>query len=438
MEKISKANDLIDLDHDFEQFEKLLDNTDTFSNHLISQKQAVEPLTLVAFPGDLLASETKISSSPQLSGQAKISTSSEDTTIEVSLEAGAHVSHTAKGDYIAEQYGYVRLDDNRLSIVSPLIISDDLLHVDWMIPAEHPKGVTLEMLEFWLKKEEIVLESDNLLHELIKQLNEGIISAGYHPVAIGRAVVPGDNGRIEWQVQLEQSVGFELPDGRIDFRERNFVINVKTEQVVARLIKAQKGQPGCNVKGQVLPAVGGLPVELVAGKNIRKIETDPAEVLYIATIDGGLHYNGNTVSVSKTLVLSDGVNFQTGNIEFDGDVIIHGLVVSGFSVEAGGDVFVAGTIDDGIKIVAQGDVIVSRSISGKRTVVEAGGSVRTQVINESLVKAGQKILLGNYALHAKLRTNGIIQISIGNKRRKIESELGPVTFTLYQNKLTTK
>ena len=81
---------------------------------------------------------------------------------------------------------------------------------------------------------------------------------------------------------------------------------------------------------------------------------------------------------------------QTGNIDFNGDVIIHGPITSGFTVQAGGDVFVAGTVDDGIKIIAQGDVAVSRSISGKRTLVKAGKTLRAQIVNEALVMAGQK------------------------------------------------
>lgn len=468
MEKKSKPKDYEDLNHDFDMFEKFLDDIDPLPNTFEPERQAGKPPTInkvfigslggavvfvrphdqqpispeymlassmevrrfltaevtrhedfvhckviVALTGDILALETRKMSLSQLSPLKEKKGADKDDIIGVSLEPGTHVRQTAEGDYIAEQYGFVCLEENRLSIVSPLKIDNELLQVDWLIPVKHPQNVSLRMLDFWVKKEEIVMESNAQLHDLVKKVNEGILAAGCYPIATGIAPVPGDDGRIEWQVNLEQSVGLELPDGRIDFRERNFVINVKAGQAVARLKMPQKGLPGRDVKGQVLPAVDGVLVQLAAGNNIRQIQTASAETLYIATIDGALHYNGRTVSVSRVLVLTDGVNYQTGNIDFNGDVIIHGPITSGFTVQAGGDVFVAKPVDDGVKIIAQGDVTVSRSISGKRTVVKAGKTLCAQIVNEALVMAGQKILLGNYAHHAKLRTNGIIQIKKG-------------------------
>jgi len=107
----------------------------------------------------------------------------------------------------------------------------------------------------------------------------------------------------------------------------------------------------------------------------------------------------------------ESVSCNTGNIHFAGDVVVQGSVDAGFSVYAAGNVIITGTVESGSGIFAQGDVVVGVSIMGKRTVVKAGGFIRTQNIHEATVSAGRDILLSGYAFHARLRAGGFIQVT---------------------------
>lgn len=370
-------------------------------------------LPLVALPGDILARETCPASPVEALAQPPPNDYHQDESA-LSLKPGGHVKLTPKGEYISEQYGFVSLESNRLSVLSPLKISRDQLRVDWLIPPDHPQDVDVDrqMLDFWLATVGVKTELESALPDLMRAVNEGTLAAGHYLIASGQPPVHGEDGKIEWYVDIHQSIGRELPDGRIDFREQNYVVNVDAGQTVARLKPATRGIPGRDIKGRVQPANAGKPGQLFAGDHIRQ-ERVGSEILYIAEMDGALHHINDRLFVTNVLVLPSGVNYQTGNIDFAGDVIIQGAIASGFSVRAGGDVIVTDSVENGSVIESQGSVNVARSISGKRTFVKAAVNVRAQYVVEATIKAGHDILLANYSMHAKLRAIGIIQVKKG-------------------------
>lgn len=358
---------------------------------------------LVALPGDILARSTD-------DGQAADETVSAENVEAVLLEAGANVRIDSRGQYIADQYGFIVLNGKAISILSPLKISHDMLRVDWLVVDEHPAGVDRQMLEFWLSDATVKKQPDNLISDILKRMDEGVLQSGAHTIVRGTPPVHGEDGHIEWFVQVDYIAGKLLPDGRIDFRERNFVVTVSRGQMLARLRRESNGTAGKSIFGRYLPAKNGVPVHLVAGENVRR-ESEERGAVYYAEKDGAVHVFHNKVMLTEVLTLPNGVNFETGNVDFSGDVIVYGIVESGFTVRAGGDIVVTESVENGALLEAQGNVVVGTSISGRRTSVSAGLSIKAQYINESTLKAGNDIILGSYALHAKLRAIGMIQVN---------------------------
>ncbi len=356
---------------------------------------------MVVFPGDLLAYEAKEDASEH--------TNPEHTSI---LEPGPNVRLSSRGEYFARRYGFVCLLNDTLSVLSPIRIDRNRVKADWLIPPKHPVGLEKNMLELWISKENILLDPIENIDQLIDDLNTKTLEPDVYTIVSGTAPLEGTNGRIEWQVNVTKSSGTIDADDHMDFRERNYVVNVSANQPVAKLIPPTNGKTGLDLTGEEIPVSDGVPVKLKAGDNIIT-EKDDQTVTFISAIDGVLHYNGFQVSVAKILVLPGGVDYETGNIDFSGDVVVLGQVTAGFTVKAAGNVIIHDTVERGCRIIAQGDITVAKGIVGDRTFVKAGGTILAQNVHEATIQAGQDIILENYSLHAKLWSCGFIRVKKG-------------------------
>lgn len=367
----------------------------------IHAKDTATLQTVIAFPGDCLAS-SKENDEPE-KGRNKITKNI--------ITPGDNVTFTPGGDYIADQYGYVNIEGNTISIVSPLLVLGEMLSIVWFFSNSSMADIELPMIDFWLQKIDIDFEDYSKLNSCLTAANDNNLDNGCHTLITGQPPVDGVDGSIEWFVDIDKRIGQELSDGRIDFKDINLVVNVTENKLIAKLTPETRGIPGKNLKGRRLDATHGKPAQLVAGRSIQKLDKD-GEAHYFATSDGALHYVGKKVYLSDILLLKDGVNFATGNIDFIGDVVIKGPISAGFSVQAGGDIVVVGTVEDGVSLLATGDIIITQGISGKRTTIEARRSLRTPYVNEATITAGD-IIIGNYTFHARLRASGIVQVHNG-------------------------
>ena len=71
------------------------------------------------------------------------------------------------------------------------------------------------------------------------------------------------------------------------------------------------------------------------------------ENIIVADLDGQLVENNNKIIVDPTIEIKGDVDLSTGNIDFNGSVLIKGSVQAGFAVRADGDVEIRGTISGG-------------------------------------------------------------------------------------------
>ena len=113
--------------------------------------------------------------------------------------------------------------------------------------------------------------------------------------------------------------------------------------------------------GEIVPAKPGTDTEF--NKDIEGALIDPEnENQLLAEIRGHPLISKNAVKVDTSLVL-DNVNLKTGNIDFEGSVLVRGEVLAGFQVIATRDVIVKGIVENA-KIVAGRDIIISGGVIG--------------------------------------------------------------------------
>lgn len=231
-----------------------------------------------------------------------------------------------------------------------------------------------------------------------------------HVIAQGLAAENGEDAVLEVLVQTAPRYGVLRDDGSIDLTKSRFDPNVRVDQEVARLAPSTKGSPGCDLMGNPIPGRDGKALQVKCGAGVRVEDGVRGFQHFYAERVGALKSVLGEVAVTDTLVIDSDVGFDTGNLEYPGEVVIKGGVGQGFTVKAGSNGFVFGAVDAGATIVAGGDVVIGQGIAGRRTRVVARGQVRTGYIHEARVRAGGDILVGNHIFQGILHADGVVSV----------------------------
>ena len=202
---------------------------------------------------------------------------------------------------------------------------------------------------------------------------------------------------------LSNSPAPDFSKDSVDFKSWSPFRLVREGDVVARLVPGQEGELGFNVRGEAIPYAKTEVAELKPGPN-----TGWADNALVALRDGHFHLHGDTLVVKEVLEVAGDVDYQTGHIDFPGDVVIRGEVKNGFQLKAGGSVHCARLIDATV-FSCQGDLVTQQGILGRGSgSVRVGGSVTTRFIENCVVEAQGAIRVRTGCLNSILRTRDMV------------------------------
>ncbi len=228
-------------------------------------------------------------------------------------------------------------------------------------------------------------------------------------IASGQRPTHGENGRLQLRFHAERRTKNSLSEdeyGRVDFRDVASIPQVKAGDVVAEIIEPTAGEAGEDVFGNPIPAVPGEPVA-VKSRLGRNVAVDETGTKVVAKVNGLVTVDKGKITVSPIYKIGGDVDFGTGNIKFDGDVVINGSVREDFIVEATGSVHVAKNIERAT-VVAGTDINVAGGIIGKEGVeVVAGRNVTASYTNNAFLKASDTITITNEMMHSVARAKRI-------------------------------
>ena len=223
-------------------------------------------------------------------------------------------------------------------------------------------------------------------------------------VACGTPVKQGENARIEYYFDTDLNTKPALAeDGSVDFFHLNIFTQCKKGDILAKLFPAVPGTPGTTIFGEPVRPAEVKKAVLKHGRNITMSED---KRVLTSDINGHVSLVEDKVFVSDVMEL-DNVNTATGNIDYEGSVLVLGNVCENFSVKAGGSVEVRGVVE-GAYIEAEGDIIIARGMNGmgkgvlktnsniiakflENSDVTATGYVATESILHCTVQAGTEI-----------------------------------------------
>jgi uncharacterized protein (DUF342 family) len=192
----------------------------------------------------------------------------------------------------------------------------------------------------------------------------------------------------------------------MDFRNLHAVNNVEEGQKLVTLIDPEPGTDGTDVHGEVVKAPAPKSLKLPKGENTTIVDDQHL----IAAKEGHISRKNDKINVMQLYKVKGDVDFNTGNIDFVGNVFIEGNVNEGFEVIAGGDIHVRGNVE-AAHLKSDGDILINKTYLGHNKLkIECAGNFRARSVQNGSVKSEGDIIITDSVMHSKLTSHGKIAI----------------------------
>ncbi len=265
-----------------------------------------------------------------------------------------------------------------------VIVTKDKMqaYVRLIPPSNHGTPLTKEEVMCRLKEQDIIGTVDEAAIE--SMLKDKQYCTNYL-VASGVEPIQGTDARVEYAFNCDLKARPTLKeDGSVDFFNLNALNTCETDDLLATLIPEISGESGYNVFGTELNPREVKKAILKYGRNIRLSED---ELRVYSEVNGHVSLVEGKIFVSN-LYTVENVDTSTGNVCYDGNVLVNGNVCSGFSVIAKGNVEVKGIVE-GATVEADGDIIIARGMNGRgKGILKAGGNIIAKYFENATVDAG--------------------------------------------------
>lgn len=188
---------------------------------------------------------------------------------------------------------------------------------------------------------------DEVIEKIVKNNK-----SGRYLIAEGKKVIKGKDAKIEAVEKEERSLSNDF----------NCITSFSVGEVVAKKIPAVQGKDGINVQNEQIKVEPVKDYLLTAGKGIKLIENNmKAVALKAGRPKIEKKKDKFLVSIVPQYVVNGDVDKTTGNIKYEGDLIVQGGIYDYFDVRIGNNLQVKKSIA-GCKASVDGDVLVKENI----------------------------------------------------------------------------
>lgn len=264
-------------------------------------------------------------------------------------------------------------------------ISNDKLYafIRFYPPVGKGKSVSKEQIVTSLNKMKIINGIDMKKIELL--IDEKEYNMDY-VIVNGQKAIEGKDAVIHYYFSEDTNQKPKInKDGSVDFHKLNIIQTVKENELIAELDEAIEGENGADIFGKIIKCKKVKKLKLSIGKNVYLSED---KTKAYASLSGNVKLDNGTIIVDNQYEVAHDVDSSTGDIEFEGTVIIKGNVRTGFTVKAIGDIEIFGVVE-GAQLISQGQIILHRGIQGMgKGVIECKSNIISKFIENSKVKAG--------------------------------------------------
>ncbi|RZA26846.1 MAG: DUF342 domain-containing protein [Proteobacteria bacterium] len=261
-----------------------------------------------------------------------------------------------------------------------------------------------EQLSVDIQKAGITTGYEDRLDELLAIIKKDVDGVGF-VVAQGRLAQAGQT----LQLQLTRNQ-VSTSEETVDMREKQNRKLVRAGELIAE-VRYTDGIAGSTVDGRSFYApASAIRLGLSTGEGVSVVD----DWQVFAERDGLLALDGLTISIEKTYVHKGNVNLASGNLTFDGAVVIEGDVESGATVDVNGALIIKGSIDSA-KVRCSGDLEVKGGVNtGKTGYVQVGGHASFAFLESSIVHVKQNVAVQKSITHSLVISGGVIHVQDEN------------------------
>jgi len=294
-------------------------------------------------------------------------------------------------------------------------VKDDLSAYMTIRPAQGGEDVTLAMV----KK---ALAENAIRHGfMLDTIRVAIVSGEAENVLIAKGEPAVDGNDASFNCLLPE-IKIRTPriaiTGSVDYRNLGEVTIVERGEPLMRRIPATIGEASKNIFGKVLEPIPGVDTPYSKDlKGVATSEKDPE--LLIASESGQPVIVDAGISIESTMSI-DKVDLSTGNIVFEGTVIVVGDVASGMKIQADGDITVKGMVENA-ELEAGGDIMIHGAVIGRNekqnsenenAALTAKGSITAKFTENARLKAKDNIYIQDWVVKSDL--DAVNEIVVGN------------------------
>lgn len=203
-----------------------------------------------------------------------------------------------------------------------------------------------------------------------------------------------------------------IDNGKVNYYDLDLIHHVKAGDWLGERTDPVPGSPGIDVHGNEIKPNEGILYPLVYDQNsVIQVRQQNKDVLY-SLKDGAVHYVDNCIAVYDVLEIKGDVDFNVGNIDFDGYVNIKGTVEDNFSVKATKDIEISGEYGiGGVKLIesTEGSIYVRGGIAGKnRAKIKCRENLYAKFLSDTEVECEGIVYIGFYVRNCNIRAKQVI------------------------------
>ena len=271
------------------------------------------------------------------------------------------------------------------------------------------KERALKPLKITRKKENIIQDITNL-KESPQRKSKVILSQKINPIneedEFFEVLSPSLNSQSQTEDVKPQSK-------RIDYKDKNMIILVEQGDLIAKKKKKKEGKKGVDIYGRTLEPQKAKTVNVLHNTSINT--TEDSEYFYYYALKSGIlkiddpKSNKYKLSIWPCIVVEN-VDYLTGNIKMNGDVVVKGTVLDGFKVQATGNIHIYGEkgVGQADSIVSEnGDIYVSSGVCGNGKTILNANNISAKYLNGVYATARDKIRLKDYCINSIINANDL-------------------------------
>ncbi|MFT5924777.1 MAG: hypothetical protein ACI9LE_001777 [Paraglaciecola sp.] len=206
---------------------------------------------------------------------------------------------------------------------------------------------------------------------------------------------------------------------RVDMRNLGAIICVQKGTKLLRRMHPTEGRRGFTVGGDIIDAKSGEWIKFKPGDGT--VISDGDENLLLADISGMPKYKDQKMWIDSVFTCK-GVNVGSGNVNYDGSVLVNGDVTEKMEIHATGDVTVNGFVESAT-IHAGGDIIITEGAMGKvndsnteySTSLNSKGNVHVQHGQGLDINCNGNVTIGRQLAYSRINCRGKVTVGAIDK-----------------------